>query len=235
MATIQLSSPIAGIRGKVGGLIYSQNGSSKYVRAWSRSSPVPSSPQNTTRNYLAELPTSWRALSSGVRSDWDDWAALGAQELTDAFGDPYYISGFNWFCKLNMRLLRIGNSIREAAPTAARPSSSSPTGSQFRWISGANQMYAYWTDPAQPSEDVVMFCAVAPRPGASTLYSTFTFMDLDYSLVGSNHIFDYEDSFLAKFGQPIDGWLCLIRIHIQNTADGQRSSAYEILRTYNTV
>lgn len=64
----------------------------------------------------------WNSLTSVQRAAWDTFAALGAQALTNSLGETYYASGWNWFCKTNVRLLRVGRSTISATPTIARPS-----------------------------------------------------------------------------------------------------------------
>jgi len=68
------------------------------------------------------MPALWSALSSAQRSAWDTFAALGAQALINSLGETYYASGYNWFCKCNVRLLRTGRATISAVPVIARPS-----------------------------------------------------------------------------------------------------------------
>ena len=125
MAKTKLAAPLAGIRGTVGGLTYSANGSGTFVKAWSPPSNPQTPPQMTERSYLALMPGLWNALSSAQRTGWDTFAALPAQELFDSLGQSYFASGWNWFCKCNVRLLRVGRSTISAAPVIARPAAPS--------------------------------------------------------------------------------------------------------------
>jgi hypothetical protein len=72
------------------------------------------------------MPALWNALSSAQRTAWDTFAALGAQALINSLGETYYASGYNWFVKCNVRLLRVGRTPISAVPVTARPSA--PTG-----------------------------------------------------------------------------------------------------------
>ena len=130
MAKTKIAAPLAGIRGTVGGLIYSANGSGTFVRAWNPPSNPKTVNQMIERSYLARMSSLWAALSPTQRSDWDDFAALWAQALTDSLGQTYYISGWLWFVKCNIRLLRVGRTPIQAVPTVARPAA--PTITAFR-------------------------------------------------------------------------------------------------------
>ncbi len=129
MAVVKLAAPLAGIRGTIAGLTYSANGSSLYVKPWAKGSNPKTPKQTTERSFLAQMPQLWAALSDAQRAAWRTFAADPAQELTNSLGESYFASGFNWFCKCNIRLLRVGRSTIQAIPTQARPAS--PTISGF--------------------------------------------------------------------------------------------------------
>lgn len=130
MAILKLAAPVAGIRGTVAGLIYSANGSGPYVKAWAAPSNPRTETQTIERSILAQMPTLWRALTIFERALWDNFAALPAQELFNSLGESYFISGWLWFVKCNIRLLRVGRATITATPTVARPAA--PTIDDFR-------------------------------------------------------------------------------------------------------
>jgi len=121
MAKTKLAAPLAGIRGTVGGLVYSANQSGTYVKAWNPPTNPKTPSQMLERSYLAQMPTLWNALTPVQRAAWNTFAALGAQAQTDSLGQTYYISGWLWFVKCNIRLLRVGRTPGTAAPVIARP------------------------------------------------------------------------------------------------------------------
>lgn len=130
MAIIKIGPPLSGIRGTIGGITFSANGSGTYAKLWAP--PVnPRSPnQATQRAYVSRMPELWRDMTDAQRAAWDTFAALGAQELTNSLGEAYYASGLNWFVKCNVRLLRVGRTPLVPVPTQARPAA--PTIDDFR-------------------------------------------------------------------------------------------------------
>ncbi|MBA7673667.1 hypothetical protein ES703_81870 [subsurface metagenome] len=93
--------------------------------------PNPRSPkQSVERGYLARMPALWKALNDAQRAAWRSFAADPAQELENPLGEAYFASGYNWFCKCNVRLLRVGRATIQAVPVQARPAA--PTIDDFR-------------------------------------------------------------------------------------------------------
>lgn len=130
MAIIKVGAPLAGIRGTLGGITYSENGSGTYAKQWSRPSNPRTSHQTAERGFLARMPSLWSALSDAQRADWRSFASDPAQEKTNPLGETYYASGYNWFCQCSVSLLRVGRVTLKPAPTQAQPAP--PTIDDFR-------------------------------------------------------------------------------------------------------
>lgn len=121
MAILKLGEIVAGIRGTIGGTIYSANKSGPFARTWSRGSNPRTSPQTQQRAATSSHPTYWRALNQGQRDDWDAYAADPAQELTNSLGEAYYAAGFNWYVRINNHRASTDEARRDDAPVQARP------------------------------------------------------------------------------------------------------------------
>lgn len=121
MARIKVASPIAGIRGTLGGLVFSRNQSGSFCRAWSRGANPRSATQQPTRLNLSTLPADWRALTQVQRDAWDTYAAAAAQEKTDPFGTAYYVSGWNWYVAVNQWRATVAQSAASAPPSSSTP------------------------------------------------------------------------------------------------------------------
>ena len=108
------------------------------VIGWSRAHSRQESPkQQIERSFLAQMPTLWAALSDPERAAWRTFASDPAQQLTNSLGESYFASGYNWFCKCNIRLFRVGRSDVTAIPTQARPAA--PTIANFEvTVAGSN-------------------------------------------------------------------------------------------------
>lgn len=121
MAIVKLGELVVGIRGTVGGVMFSANRQGNYCRVWSRGPAQMTEKQGVQRGYLGSHGNYWRALTQDQRDDWDTFAALPGQELENSLGEPYYICGFAWFCSYNNNNLRMGRARISDAPVVAVP------------------------------------------------------------------------------------------------------------------
>ena len=105
----------ADIVGKVGGLVY-QRGSSGAVLRTKGLSVDPFSPaQSLQRALCFGLQKAWgNALSQDQRDAWSNLAAT--TPVKDAFGNTVYLSGINWYLRVNTNVLRAGQARKDAAP-----------------------------------------------------------------------------------------------------------------------
>ncbi len=122
MAIIKFGGGIAGIRGTIAGTTFTANKSGAYAKNWSKGPNPQSVLQTDQRRALSAYAQSWTAVPSGDKANWDTWASLPAQEQTNALGDPYYLSGFQWYLKVNAWL-----SSDPATPHTTYPTSAYPT------------------------------------------------------------------------------------------------------------
>lgn len=121
MAILTFASPVSGLRGKVGGNIFSANKGGPYLKAWSRGSNPRTFVQSGHRANFISFSTTWITLSQANRDSWDTYAALTAQDLINSLGETYSISGFNWFIRINLNRESFGDGLLSAAPTGGTP------------------------------------------------------------------------------------------------------------------
>lgn len=173
MAIIKLGPMVVGIRGDVGGLIFSANKAGPYAKIWARPANPRTLFQTTERGILGAMPELWRALSPALQAAWDTFAALAAQELFNSLGESYFISGFGWFTKTNIRLVAAGRATRTAVPIIARPAAPTLTALELPFLA---EQYAKVTYPAGNfgvTNDLVCQVAVSISEGKQTAPPNF--------------------------------------------------------------
>ena len=121
MAIIKFGVLVTGIRGTVGGTIFSANKAGPFVRSWEKPVNPRSAAQQTQRRFAGSHGSYWLALTQAQRDDWDTYAAAAPQEKTNSLGEAYYASGYNWFCQINTHLLLSGRARRSVFPSVAAP------------------------------------------------------------------------------------------------------------------
>lgn len=173
MAIIALGVTVVGIRGTIGGIIFSANKATPYAKAWARGSNPKTLRQSTQRGLLATMPALWRDLTDAERVLWDVFAALPAQDLINSLGETYSISGFGWFNKINIRLLVMGRATRTAVPSQARPSAPSITDIEFPFDVGQTAFVTYASATFDPDFDLVLEIAQSASIGRIAAPSVF--------------------------------------------------------------
>ena len=124
MAIAKFGVIVAGVRGTIGGSTFSANKAGPYLKSWAKGGDQRSTLQTVQRNRIARWAQGWQGITGAQRTDWDTYAALPAQELTNSLGDPYYVSGFAWYVNLNTALQAAGAGPISAAPVLATPGTS---------------------------------------------------------------------------------------------------------------
>lgn len=121
MGIVTFAAPVAGLRGKVGGLVYSANKSGAYLKAWGKGSNPRTKPQTEHRAALVKFSQAWNGITAAQRTAWDTYAALAAQDKTNSLGETYSTSGFNWFVALTLNLDQAGLAQIDSAPVLGTP------------------------------------------------------------------------------------------------------------------
>lgn len=116
MAIVKIQAPLVGIRGKYGGMIFSENGSSAYVKQWCYPTDPRSTLQTPRRNNLATIRFAWNSLTQGQIDDWNYLAAHPPEIDHNSLGETILLSGSAWHTRINLRRLQVGDAIDNTAP-----------------------------------------------------------------------------------------------------------------------
>lgn len=121
MAIIKFGPMVVGARGTLDGITFSANKSGPYAKPWAKGGNPRTQIQTENRARFSTFASGWRDLSTVNKDDWDDYADDAAQQLTNSLAETYFISGFNWYIRINDHLDRAARAPRTAAPNAVRP------------------------------------------------------------------------------------------------------------------
>lgn len=231
MAIIKLGALVVGVRGTVGGVVFSAGKSGPNARLWARGSNPRSEAQSDQRGRYSIMPEWWRALTNTQRSDWDTWAADPAQEKTNALGEAYYVSGYNWFVTINSQLSRAGYAHRDDPPTDTWPAA--PVIDAFRFEdSGGTFVCEIDYDPAEfpGTMGIVIMGAFVPRGGRSVQYSNWRL--LISGIASPTGTYEFYLPWGYEFGLPQVGDRAFLRVFKQND-QGMRGSAWTGFQDYS--
>lgn len=143
MAIVKFGSMVVGVRGTIGGVTFSANGTGPYAKAWARPGRFPSAPQSDALANLASIAATWRDLTTTQQNGWDTWASASAPIKTNSLGETYVLSGFQWFCSVNVNLENMGQAHRVDAPTLANPTAPTITSVTAQVTPPPNSAIAY--------------------------------------------------------------------------------------------
>lgn len=199
MAIVKYGPLVTGILGQLAGSIFSQNASGPYVKGWARSSNPRVERQSIFRANWSALPTAWRGLTGAQQTAWDTYAALPAQQLTNALGENYFVSGFNWFITINQQRFSVGDSIRNAAPTVAKPATPTiSTFSVFKTSGTSNTNVTFPSGTFSPNFRILLFISGPASQGTNVRNSRFRLTHIDRT-VPLTQVF-FQSQLEAAFG-----------------------------------
>jgi len=223
VAIIKLGALVAGIRGTVGGVIYTAGKSGPYARAWAKGANSRRQGQQLTRGRFSALGTVWQGLTASQRSGWDTLAAADPEPTYNSLGELEVLSGWQYFLRVNARRLKLGLSIQDDAATgagAARPDPMPITVFDCD-ISGPGYQRLIWDYSSAPADSYMVWLGVL-RPTAASVYIParprfVRFADYDTGLISIG------SDLVAAFGSLQVGWLATASVYCQS-AFGLRST-----------
>lgn len=165
MAKVLFGNGIAGMRGKLGGMIFSANGSGAYVKTYARPSRLHTENQNNPILIVAYAGTWWNSLDQAERDDFDAFAADPCEIDFDPWGNQRFLSGFQWFTRCISRRWACGESDYEAVPHA--PAQAAITGLALDILPpGEGNSYVSW-DASQFGADLAAIVHISATSSAS--------------------------------------------------------------------
>lgn len=226
MAKVLFGEFVDGVRGKIGGLVWSANASGPYVK--SLRTPVKASTirRSAQQTLYSEMTEKWRALPQAKRDGWNTFAAAAAQDQTDSLGNTYSLNGFQWHSRINMWRRAIDSTWQTTYPTIAKPSTAAVTSIYFEKSGGTDYCGCTTTD-ATLGSNLIVIAAVpifdTQRESLTTGYRTFTPIRDD---TGATSYWDIDmDAFEAYWGEPTAQMRCFMNVFVQTT-QGYRSAPY---------
>ena len=105
-AAIFISSTLDRIRNKMEKHVFSRNKSGDFMRLRVKPSNPKTKAQMTSRGAFTQISRQWRTLTPFMREEWNKYSSVNP--VSNKFGFQIYLSGFNWYMKVNTPLLYMG-------------------------------------------------------------------------------------------------------------------------------
>jgi hypothetical protein len=202
MAKVLFGQGVAGIRGTVGGSIFSQNKGGPYIKNYA----VPTNPktekQMAVRTAFNYINTLWAALTDLQRLGWESLAAQ--YPFIGPLGQEYFLTGKQFFQKVNSVVHQLNEDPFPDAPVSGEvpkaPEEYSIAGSE------AGTSITISSDEATVPADTKFVIDGAPpslatKNNNNSLFKRLTFLDAAANWDTVNVYTNY----VAVFGAPIEG------------------------------
>ena len=235
MAIVKFGVIVTAARGTIGGTIFSANKAGPYCKPWAAPARNLTVRRARSQATFAGFTHAWAALSPAQRDDWDDYGANPSNEQTNSLGEGYFLSGWQWFCKINGYRIQtydpagngwpvIDPAIIEDAPTIGPPAPFALTALEAHY-SDPQQIVLTFA-PAIPFAGAYMLIEVRQLFSPNAVYLPPSFVALRAIEYGEASPVTFEDEIPIALGALRPGAQLALRAYHLGT-DGARGTATE--------
>lgn len=208
MAITKLGGVVTGVRGTVGGVVYSANKGGTFVKHWSKGGNPRTVFQTGIRSDLSGMGRIWQGLTGAQRTAWDAFAVTDPEPTFNSLGDPVLLSGWGYFCRLNVRRAQYSLAALldpPPAPEDTQPLSMAPLTLTVRTPGSGSSVITWDTTNAVVNGLGAIYMAF--RIGAGTVQATTGYRLVGLVPAGAGTA-DSATVIGEKFGLVQAGWRC---------------------------
>lgn len=217
MAVVKLGATVVGVSGSIGGVTYARNKAGWTAKSWARPCRMSTQYQALARGYFAKWSPIWQTLSASDKASWDSLAADPPETDYDRFGAVVLRSGWEWFVRVNQRMVLLGVPPTETAPAKAVQADVTLTGFTAQVLNGdPMRVYVEHSNTEFSGfETAWFFMAIYPGPGLGVVRRGYKLLTV-IAPAGTTSS-DLTGGVSARFGQLQAGWLCSLWTFRQGT------------------
>jgi hypothetical protein len=227
MAIVKFGGGVSGIRGNLGGNVFSVNTNGAYARPWANQVNQRTWPQTVQRFYWSYILPAWSEIEVENKLLWKDYAATHVQ--TNPLGELYYMTSLQWFTRCNLRLLTWGGSPVGLPPVNPIPATRVPNALVYEPGGSLPYIAVTYDENLWTGAFMVLDAMVLPHGQALSWQSKYYRMAAGWEPYGTELSFMLQHNY--KFGLPQTGWQCLVRVYT-GSDEGLQSPAWEAREVY---
>lgn len=237
MALVKFGTIIVGVRGTVGGATLSANKAGPYAKQWAKGANPKSNKQMTGRSSVAFYAQRWQLITAAQRTLWNSFASAPAQQKINSLGEPYFVSGFNWFVACNRNIRKAGDVQIDAPPFFGYPTV--PTVSSLAFRSTLNPSESVIrTNVADPLKTMKKACFLSIVNSAGRVVGQkqpplMAIKQVQIGGAGDGH-WNFKAEMEARFGTIFAGQKAFLSL-VNQSAEGLRSPAFTTTGTFIDV
>jgi len=226
MAIVTIALPVTGIRGMLAGIKFSANRSGPYACGRTMAVNPGSIWQMWQRGNLSQAGRLWRTLTTVQQTAWETFAATPPETDYNSLGEVYEPSGFGWFTRIYLRLLRTGQANDLLAPASVPVDAPITFTLDLYPASGAgNQAVLGYTVDDFETHSAILKLALAP--GVGTNVQTSRFLNCVEEVPGAGSSLNFGGQYHASFGITQVGMRFFGQLYRQSST-GIRSTPLEL-------
>lgn len=222
MAIVKFGTSVVGIRGTLGGIVYSANSSGPHARIWSKGANPKSPRQSAIRGDISALGSLWAALTPAARATWTAFGLAPPEVDTNSLGELIYLSGWMWFVRVNQRRQAVGLATTSTLPTnsaVAAPATCTLTATALP----GGAVTVGWTAGTFPAGYSATL-ELGTHPTAGLVAKTSGLMQIWTAQAPAGTSANISSYILARFGNLPAGWKLFASLYVLRD-DGVRSTS----------
>lgn len=218
MAKFTPGPAVAEIRGSVGGNTFSQNRFGAYIRRRSVPTISTTDPAQVSKTALQFVTQQWAQIDPGARNAWRNFAQQFP--VTDSMGQQIFLTGHQWFVKLNCRLRRIPGPIEPSPPdTPGFPSFLTAVIDTFPSVANIELTSIFPT--LETDQHIWVYTAITNSPGKTWVENLYR---LTSQIEGAGDLpYNMADDIIARHGSLSPGQTVHLRFHRFDAEHGRIS------------
>lgn len=222
MAIVRFGTTVIGIRGTIAGVVFTQGHSGPYVKTWRRPRNQSTTIAADTKRAITKYGALWASMSSALRNDWKAFAAAPPELDFNSLGIQYWLTGYQWLVRANVRRDSLGLSETTTVPTASAVTA--PASCTLTAVSGNPAIVDIsWTAGDLPAgHGALCYFALYPTTGLQAFPGKGILIWAKYQPSGTTK--DISTLILARFGNIPAHYSLFANLHCCR-ADGVRSLA----------
>lgn len=222
MAIVRFGTTVIGIRGTIAGTTFSMGPGGPYAKAWRRPRNQSTDIAATSKRAITPYGALWASMTSALQNSWKAFGASPPELDFNSLGIQYWLTGYQWLCRANIRRASLSLANTTAVPTASAVTP--PATCVLTAVAGPTlSAHLSWAAGAFPSgHGATLFMAAYPSKGLAAFPGKGIQVWSQYQPTGTT--LDISTLVIDRFGNLPANWTLFARLYCVR-GDGVRSSA----------
>lgn len=215
MPKVKYGAVITDSRGSIDGVTFSKNRGGSFTRKRTVPTRKQTSYNSTVRATHATLSKRWSStLTAAQRTGWGTLA--NANPVTDVFGNTRYLSGYQFYIRVNQVRLQCGLAYLDTAPA---DQAGTALGTATMTVTTAPLVrVAFTATPTDADHRLYIFATPPLSPGKANVTGLYKFVSK--SGVSQASPYTFTSDYTSRFGNPITGKTIWFRITTERDTRG---------------